>query len=210
MVERSTSELVLLDQFDLVSRYQMDLASYEIVLKLAKQLEFLKKTRKGIIEFELYARGVSQKETWWSIHGLRCLCDSCSTCDAWRKFLKLGKCMRCVKTVEVSFDSPYCIPCREVAVKETVMSYQMIRTTQEDDVSRRKRAEDFKWLSSLPQVADQNEWECVYCFGASKTRISKDREIRNDVSIHGRWFRICTDCLATQYEKRMTVTSSSP
>lgn len=190
----------------------MDFTSYEVVTKLAKQLEFLKKTRKGIVEFELYARGVSSKEKWYSLHGLRCLCDepSCSTCIAWIEFLKLGRCMRCVRSCDVSFDSPYCNSCREFAKNQTMISYQIVRTNPEDDVSRRRRAEDFKWLASLPQVVDQNEWECVYCFGASKTRISKDREIRNDVSVYRNWYRLCTDCLATQYEKRMTISSQTP
>jgi hypothetical protein len=190
----------------------MDVFSYSIVLGLAKELEFFRTTRKGIVEFELFARGVAIKERYYSLHGLRCVCgeSTCSTCEAWRKFLKLGKCIRCAKTVEVSIESPYCRSCYELAKNETVISYHTIRTATEDDVSRRKRAEDFKWLLSIPKVVDHTEWECIFCLGASRTRISKDREVRNDVAIYGKWFRICTDCLATQYDKQMKIKSSSP
>uniref|UniRef100_A0A6C0CIR8 Uncharacterized protein n=1 Tax=viral metagenome TaxID=1070528 RepID=A0A6C0CIR8_9ZZZZ len=189
----------------------MDFIVYAEILKLGKELGFLKTTPKGIVEFYLYARGVAIKEKWWSVHGLRCLCgnEDCDVCTNWKKFLKHGKCMRCVKPCETSFDNPYCLTCREFALSETVISYQTIQTIFTDDCSRRKREADFKWLLLLPQVVDSNEWECVYCLGQSREHISQNRVVKNDIAIGGKWFRLCTDCLSTQYDYQMMTSFSS-
>lgn len=160
-----------------------------------------------------YWQAMKGKAFWgirWSTEGKTCNCrrKSCLICSAWVELLKFQQCLMCLKHHETKYCRPYCKKCYIAGCRE--MENPLLEIGCGSDVQRKYR-EMFKWVGTVPNVkGDECDPylkgnECLFCDDScvKKRDGSEDDGFMQHVWYFGKKKRLCSDCLTSEYHRRL-------